>query len=58
MGYSIRDMRQQIEYVDEDAWIRKKFEQELAKNGLTSLMPEEAYRDTAFKFDDEEMQGD
>jgi oxalate decarboxylase/phosphoglucose isomerase-like protein (cupin superfamily) len=58
MGYNIRDMRQQIEYVDEDAWIRKKFEEELAKNRLTSLMPEEAYRDPAFKFDDEEMQGD
>ena len=58
MGYNIRDMRQQIEYVDEAPWIRQKFEEELAKTGLTSLMPEEAYRDPNFKFDDEEMQGD
>jgi hypothetical protein len=58
MGYNIRDMRQQIEYVEEAPWIRQKFEEELAKNRLTSLMPEEAYRDPNFKFDDEEMQGD
>jgi len=58
MGYNIRDMRQQIEYVDETPWIRQKFEEELAKTGLTSLMPEESYRDPNFKFDDEEMQGD
>ena len=35
-----------------------KFEEELAETGLTSLMPEDAYRDPNFKFDDEEMQGD
>ena len=34
------------------------FEEELAKNGLTSLNAEEAYRDPDFKFDDEETQGD
>jgi len=33
-----------IEYVDEDPWIREKFEGELAKRGITTLMPEDAYR--------------
>jgi hypothetical protein len=32
-----------IEYVDEDPWIRQKFESELAKRGITTLMPEDAY---------------
>src|SRR5262249_60398631 len=32
-----------IEYVDEDPWIREKFESELAKGGLTTLMPQDAY---------------
>ncbi len=36
--------RDQIEYCDEDPFIRQKFEEELAKRGLTSAMPEEAYR--------------
>jgi oxalate decarboxylase/phosphoglucose isomerase-like protein (cupin superfamily) len=33
-----------FEYPDEDPWIRQKFEDELAKKGLKSLMPEEAYQ--------------
>jgi hypothetical protein len=32
-----------IEYVDEDPWIREKFEGELSKRGLTTLMPQDAY---------------
>jgi len=40
----------QIEYPDEDPWIRERFERELAKKGLTSLMPEEAYRDRAYEW--------
>jgi oxalate decarboxylase/phosphoglucose isomerase-like protein (cupin superfamily) len=36
--------RDQIEYVDEDPWIRAKFEEELRKKNLESLMPEEAYK--------------
>ena len=32
-----------IEYVDEDPWIRQKFEGELARGGLTTLMPPDAY---------------
>ncbi|MGH7930861.1 MAG: cupin domain-containing protein, partial [Candidatus Binatia bacterium] len=35
--------KDQIEYVNEDKWVREKFESELAKRGLTSLMPPEAY---------------
>jgi oxalate decarboxylase/phosphoglucose isomerase-like protein (cupin superfamily) len=31
-----------IEYVDEDPWIREKFEGDLAKGGLTTLMPQDA----------------
>jgi hypothetical protein len=33
-----------IEYIDEDPWIRRKFEEELAKRNLTSLIPDEAYK--------------
>jgi gentisate 1,2-dioxygenase len=34
-----------IEYVKEDPWVRQYFESELAKRGNRSLMPEEAYTD-------------
>jgi mannose-6-phosphate isomerase-like protein (cupin superfamily) len=44
------DPANQIEYPDEDPWIRKKFEEELAKSGLKSLMPDEAYRDRDFEW--------
>ncbi len=37
-------VRDQIEYVDEDPWIRQKFEAELERRGLDSLVPEEVYR--------------
>jgi mannose-6-phosphate isomerase-like protein (cupin superfamily) len=43
--------RDQIEYPDEDPWIRQTFESELAKRGLTSIMPEEAYRVRGFEWD-------
>jgi len=42
--------RNQIEYPDEDPWIRQTFESELAKRGMTSLMPEEAYRDPNYQW--------
>jgi quercetin dioxygenase-like cupin family protein len=42
--------RDQIEYPDEEPWIRQKFEEELAKRGTTPLMPEEAYRDRDYKW--------
>lgn len=37
--------RDQIEYPDEDPFVRQRFEDELGKKGLTSLMPDGAYKD-------------
>ncbi len=42
--------RNQIEYPSEEPWIRERFEEELAKRGLESLMPDEAYRDPKYKW--------
>ncbi len=42
--------RNQIEYPGEDPSIRQTFEAELAKRGLTSLMPDEAYRDPNYEW--------
>jgi quercetin dioxygenase-like cupin family protein len=42
--------RDQIEYSDEEPWIREKFTAELAKRGLKSLMPDEAYRKRDFQW--------
>lgn len=36
-------VRDQIEYVDEDPAVRERFESELARRGMTSLVPAEAY---------------
>jgi oxalate decarboxylase/phosphoglucose isomerase-like protein (cupin superfamily) len=36
--------RDQIEYSDEEHWIREKFETEITGHGLKSLMPPEAYK--------------
>jgi hypothetical protein len=58
MNYQAPDPNRQIEYVDEEPWLRKKFEEELGKHGLTSLMPEDAYTDRSFEFTDEAMRGD
>ena len=46
----------QIEYPDEDPYIRQKFEAELAERNLASLMPQEAYvdRDYAFAYEEED----
>ncbi|HEY3117325.1 MAG TPA: cupin domain-containing protein, partial [Chloroflexota bacterium] len=41
----------QIEYPDEDPWIRQKFDSELAKKGLKSVMPEAAYQDKNFEWE-------
>jgi oxalate decarboxylase/phosphoglucose isomerase-like protein (cupin superfamily) len=41
----------QIEYADEEPWIRAKFEEELASRGLKSLMPEEVYRQKDYQWD-------
>ena len=40
----------QIEYVDEDPLIREMFQKELAKHGLETEMPEEAYTNPDFKW--------
>jgi quercetin dioxygenase-like cupin family protein len=42
--------KDQIEYPDEDPAIRSYFESELAKRGMTSLMPEQAYQDRDYEF--------
>jgi hypothetical protein len=44
--------RNQIEYTDEDPWVRQTFEAELAKRGLRSLMPERVYDDRDFEWRD------
>ena len=43
--------RDQIEYCDEDPFIREKFESELAKRGLKSDIPEEAYTQRDYEWD-------
>ncbi len=48
-GEKVEDIsKDQIEYPDEDPWIRQKFAEELGKRGLTSLVPDEAYRNKDF----------
>lgn len=42
--------RDQIEYTAEDPWIGETFRAELAKKGLKSRMPDEAYRDRNYKW--------
>jgi gentisate 1,2-dioxygenase len=42
--------RDQIEYPEEDSAVRQRFEAELKKRSLTSIMPEEAYRNRAFEW--------
>ncbi|MEE8519317.1 MAG: cupin domain-containing protein [Dehalococcoidia bacterium] len=39
-----------IEYTEEDPWIRQVFEEELAKRGLTTGMPDAVYTDPDFRF--------
>lgn len=43
--------RDQIEYPNEEPWIRQKFEEQLGKRGLESLMPAEAYKDPDYTWD-------
>lgn len=42
--------KDQIEYPNEEPWIRQKFEEELAKRGLTSLVPDGAYKDINYQW--------
>jgi gentisate 1,2-dioxygenase len=49
--------RDQIEYPDEDPWNRQKFQEELATRGLSSLMPEQAYKDPTYEWGYEDQEG-
>jgi mannose-6-phosphate isomerase-like protein (cupin superfamily) len=42
--------KDQIEYSDEDLFIRKKFAEELAKRGVKSIMPPEAYTNRDYEW--------
>ena len=42
--------KDQIEYTDEELWIREKFEEELRKRGVRSLMPDEVYKIRDFEW--------
>jgi hypothetical protein len=42
--------KDQIEYTNEDPWIRETFEAELAKHSLTTLMPREAYTQPGYEW--------
>jgi hypothetical protein len=42
--------RDQIEYPDEDPMIRGRFESELGRRGLASLMPDEAYQNRDYEW--------
>ncbi len=44
------DLGRSIPFIKQDPWIRQKFEEELAKRGLTSMMPDGAYEDPDFKW--------
>ena len=43
--------RDQIEYPDEEPFIREKFEDDLSDRGLKSVIPEEAYQDRDYEWD-------
>jgi oxalate decarboxylase/phosphoglucose isomerase-like protein (cupin superfamily) len=43
--------RDQVEYPDEDPFIRQKFEEELGKRGMTNAIPDVAYHDHDFEWD-------
>jgi oxalate decarboxylase/phosphoglucose isomerase-like protein (cupin superfamily) len=50
-GEQVEGMSNQIEYPNEEPWIRERFEAELAKRGLQSVMPDEAYKDLNYEWD-------
>ncbi len=58
--YAARHLpKHQIEYPDEDPWVRQNFEKELAKRGLTSLMPDGVYKDRDYQWEyAEDSEGD
>jgi len=50
-GERVEGAANQIEYIDEEPWVRERFEGELAKRGLQSVMPAEAYTNRTFEWD-------
>ena len=52
------DPDRMIPFTKQDPWIRQKFEEELAKRGLTSLMPEEGFTNPDFEWDGEWLKED
>jgi len=51
-GEKIQDRsRDQFEYCQEDPAIRQRFEAEMDKRGMKSLMPEQAYSDPNYEWD-------
>jgi hypothetical protein len=50
-GRGDRPEELQIAYTDEEPWVRQRFEEELARHGLSSDIPEEAYRDRDYQWD-------
>ena len=51
MGERVADPRDQIEYPEEDPFVREKFAEELGKRGLKSIMPDVCYQDPNFEWD-------
>jgi len=49
--FSGAEYNQTIEYSDEPAWVRDMFHEELAKNGIETAMPAEAYEDPNYLWD-------
>ena len=47
----------EIQYTEEEAWVRERFESELAERGLTSLMPPEIYTDPEYRWSYREGSG-
>ena len=50
-GFNMREATQlEIQYTEEESWVREMFEAELALRGLTSAMPPEAYTDPDYRW--------
>jgi oxalate decarboxylase/phosphoglucose isomerase-like protein (cupin superfamily) len=56
--HRLKDRQPVIPYVDEDPWIRRKFEEEVGRRGLTSVMPAEAYTNPNYEWDEEWLKED
>jgi hypothetical protein len=47
----VGEVRNQIEYSDEDPWVRQKFGEELSRLGRQGRMPAEIYGDPHYQWD-------